>query len=56
MKIAAVIAEYNPFHTGHRHHIERTREITGADCVVAIMGGNFTQRGEAAIQIGRAHV
>lgn len=49
MKIAAVIAEYNPFHTGHRHHIERTREITGADCVVAIMGGNFTQRGESAI-------
>ena len=49
MKIAAVIAEYNPFHTGHRYHIEKTRELSGADYVVAIMGGNFTQRGEAAI-------
>lgn len=49
MKIAAVIAEYNPFHTGHRYHIRRTRELSGADYVVAIMGGNFTQRGEAAI-------
>lgn len=49
MKIAAVIAEYNPFHTGHMHHIRRTRELCGADYVVAIMGGNFTQRGEAAI-------
>ena len=49
MKIAAVIAEYNPFHTGHRYHIEQTRRLSGADYVVAIMGGNFTQRGEAAI-------
>lgn len=49
MKIAAVIAEYNPFHTGHQYHIRRTRELSGADYVVAIMGGNFTQRGEAAI-------
>ena len=49
MKIAAIIAEYNPFHTGHMHHIRRTRELSSADFVVAIMGGNFTQRGEAAI-------
>lgn len=49
MKIVAVIAEYNPFHTGHQYHIRRTRELSGADYVIAIMGGNFTQRGEAAI-------
>lgn len=49
MRIAAVIAEYNPFHTGHQYHIRRTRELSGADFVVAVMGGNFTQRGEAAI-------
>lgn len=49
MKIAAVIAEYNPFHTGHRYHVEQTRRLSGCDYVVAIMDGNFTQRGEAAI-------
>ncbi len=49
MRIAAVIAEYNPFHTGHRYHVEQTRGLSGCDYVVAIMGGNFTQRGEAAI-------
>ncbi len=49
MRIAAVIAEYNPFHAGHRYHVEQTRGRSGCDYVVAIMGGNFTQRGEAAI-------
>jgi predicted nucleotidyltransferase len=49
MKTAAIIAEYNPFHDGHRYHIEQTREITGASHVVAVMSGNFTQRGDAAI-------
>lgn len=49
MRIAAIIAEYNPFHTGHQYHIRQTRALSGADYVVAIMGGNFTQRGESAI-------
>ncbi len=49
MKIAAVIAEYNPFTGGHEYHISRTRELTGADYVIAIMSGNFVQRGEPAI-------
>lgn len=48
MKIAGIIAEYNPFHNGHAHHILRTREITGCDYVVVCMSGSFTQRGEAA--------
>lgn len=48
MKIAGIIAEYNPFHSGHAYHIEKTREITGCDYVVACMSGNFVQRGEAA--------
>ena len=49
MKIAGIIAEYNPFHNGHKYHIEKTREITGADGIVAVMSGNFVQRGDAAI-------
>ena len=49
MKVLGITAEYNPFHNGHKYHIEKSRETTGADCVVAVMSGNFTQRGEAAI-------
>ena len=48
MKIAGIIAEYNPFHNGHAWHIARTREA-GYDGVIVCMGGHFTQRGEAAI-------
>ncbi len=48
MKIAGIIAEYNPFHRGHAYHIRRTREITGCDYVVVCMDGHFTQRGTPA--------
>ena len=48
-KSAAIIAEYNPFHNGHRLHIARTRELTGAETITVIMSGNFVQRGECAI-------
>ena len=48
MKIAGIIAEYNPFHRGHAHHIAETRRKTGCDYVVVCMNGAFTQRGEAA--------
>ena len=49
MKVLGITAEYNPFHNGHKYHIERSRELTDADCVAVVMSGNFTQRGEAAI-------
>ena len=50
MKVAAIIAEYNPFHKGHEYQIEKTREILGDDtAIIAIMSGNYTQRGELAI-------
>ena len=49
MKTAGIVAEYNPFHNGHKYHIEKTKELTGADSVVAVMSGNFVQRGETAI-------
>ncbi len=45
MRVAGIIVEYNPFHKGHEYHIAETRRVTGADFVVAIMSGNFTQRG-----------
>lgn len=56
MKIIGIVAEYNPFHKGHKYHIEKSLEVTGADAVVAVMSGNFVQRGEPAIvnKIARA--
>ena len=50
MKLAAIIAEYNPFHNGHKYQIDKARELLGDDvAIVAIMSGNYTQRGELAI-------
>ena len=48
MKIAAIIAEYNPFHNGHAYLIHQARQ-QGATHIVAVMNGNFTQRGECAV-------
>ncbi len=48
MKVCGIVAEYNPLHSGHQFHIKRSKEITGADVVVAVMSGSFTQRGEVA--------
>ncbi len=49
MKTIGIIAEYNPFHNGHKYHIEEAKRITGADTVIVVMSGNFVQRGEPAI-------
>lgn len=50
MKTVAIISEYNPFHTGHKYQLDRIREEFGQDTrIIAIMSGNFTQRGETAI-------
>ena len=50
MKVAAIITEYNPFHNGHKYQIDKIRELLGDDCaIIAIMSGNYTQRGEIAI-------
>lgn len=49
MTVVAIIAEYNPFHSGHKYQIDKIREQLGEDtAIVAIMSGNFTQRGEVA--------
>ncbi|HHW54215.1 MAG: nucleotidyltransferase [bacterium] len=49
MRVAGVIAEYNPLHNGHRHHLKEARRLTKADFLLCILGGNFTQRGEPAV-------
>ena len=50
MKTVAIISEYNPFHTGHEYQVAKIREEFGSDTrIVAIMSGNYTQRGEIAI-------
>lgn len=49
MKVAGIIAEYNPFHKGHAYHIDRTRELTGADYVIAVISGDYVQRGTPAL-------
>ena len=48
MKVCAVIAEFNPFHAGHRYLFEKIRDF-GYTHIVVIMSGNFVQRGEPAV-------
>ena len=47
MRSVGIIAEYNPFHTGHRYHIQKTKEM-GATHVAVVMSTSFVQRGEPA--------
>ena len=49
MKILAIICEFNPFHNGHKYLLERARKFSGADLILCIMSGDFTQRGEMCI-------
>ena len=49
MKAAGVIVEFNPLHNGHIEHLHETRRITNREHIVAVMSGNFVQRGEPAI-------
>ena len=44
-KVLVIIAEYNPFHNGHLYHLNESKKVTGSSYTVAIMSGNFTQRG-----------
>ena len=48
-KRIGIIAEYNPFHNGHLYQIQKAKELTGADTVIAVMSGNFTQRGDTSL-------
>ena len=49
MKVCAIAAEYNPLHHGHLHQLEMARKMSECDYIMAIMSGNFTQRGNPAL-------
>ncbi|MFL2104362.1 nucleotidyltransferase [Desemzia sp. FAM 23991] len=49
MKSCGIIAEYNPFHNGHRYQIQEAKKQTSAEVIIVVMSGNFLQRGEPAI-------
>ena len=55
MLTAGIVAEYNPFHLGHAYQLEQTK-LAGATHTVAVMSGNFVQRGEPAIALKQARV
>ena len=48
-KVVGIIAEYNPFHNGHLYHLLQAKDLAQADYVVAVISGNFTQRGDTSI-------
>lgn len=49
MKIGGIIAEYNPFHNGHRYQLEKSKELSELTHVVAVISSNYVQRGETAL-------
>jgi len=49
LKVLGIITEYNPFHNGHIYHIEKSKQITQADFVIAVMSGSFTEQGNISI-------
>lgn len=49
MKAVGIIVEYNPFHNGHLYHLNETKKMFKEDIIIAVMSGNFTQRGDTSI-------
>ncbi|MGI6006174.1 MAG: nucleotidyltransferase [Ruminococcus sp.] len=49
MKVTGLITEYNPFHNGHAYHLQKSKALTGADYLIAVMSGDFVQRGAPAV-------
>ena len=49
MKIIGIVVEYNPFHTGHKNHIDKIKKIYPESIIIAAMSGNVVQRGEFSI-------
>ena len=47
--VLGIIGEYNPFHNGHLYHLNESKKITGANYTVAVISGNFVQRGNVAL-------
>ena len=49
MNLCGIVVEYNPFHNGHIHHIKEARRLTNPDAIIAIMSGNYTERGDLSV-------
>jgi len=49
LRVLGIIVEYNPFHNGHLYHLKAAKELVKPDYTIAVMSGNFCQRGEPAI-------
>ncbi|MER1989433.1 MAG: nucleotidyltransferase family protein, partial [Solibacillus isronensis] len=49
MQAVGIVVEYNPFHNGHLHHVNEAKRTTNSDVAVAVMSGQFLQRGEPAL-------
>ena len=49
MKSVGIICEYNPFHYGHLYHINKVKELFPDYVIIAVIGGNFTQRGDVSV-------
>ena len=49
MKIVGLIVEYNPLHNGHKYHINKVKEESNADLIIAVMSSSFTMRGELSL-------
>lgn len=49
MKACGIVAEYNPLHSGHVYQINMAKHLSGADCIIVVMSGNFVQRGEPSV-------
>ena len=47
--VLGIVAEYNPFHNGHLHHLIESKKLTNSDYTISVMSGNFTQRGDISI-------
>ena len=48
-KVIGIIAEYNPFHNGHLYHLQKSLQMTHSSYSVAVVSGNFTQRGSTSL-------
>ena len=49
MRVVGIIAEYNPFHSGHAYHLEQAKTMAKADYALVVMSGEYVQRGEPAL-------
>ena len=47
--VIGLIVEYNPFHNGHLHHIQEIDRLFEDNIKIAVMSGDYVQRGEPSL-------